>query len=95
MADMQGKISPRLTAPAVLIRLLLGPIIGVAIALLIGLTDLGRSTSIIEASMPTAVFTIILATEFDLHPAAVTGTVVMTTLLSPITVATVITVMRL
>ena len=45
--------------------------------------------------MPTAVFTIILATEFDLHPAAVTGTVVMTTLLSPITVATVITVMRL
>lgn len=45
--------------------------------------------------MPTAVFSIILATEFDLQPEAVTSIVVGSTLLSPLTVATVIAVLGL
>ena len=95
MADLKGNSSLRLAIPAVSLRLVAGPLLGLLIASMLGLTGLGRSTSIIEASMPTAVFTIILATEFDLHPTAVTSIVVLTTLLSPITIATVITVFGL
>jgi predicted permease len=67
----------------------------VAVAGLLGLTGLGRATSIIEASMPTAVITIILATEFDLQPSAVTSIVILTTALSPFTLAATIALLGL
>jgi hypothetical protein len=81
--------------PTVSLRLVIGPLMAVGIAILLGLEGLGRSTSIIEASMPPAVFTTILATEFDLQPTAVTGIVVLSTLLSPLTVAATITLLGL
>jgi predicted permease len=90
MADTNGRLSFRLAAPAILVRLLLGPLVGLLMATLIGLQGLGRSTAIIEASMPPAVFTIILATEFDIKPTAVTNIVVLSTLLSPLTLASTI-----
>lgn len=95
IADLRGGLSWRLAVPAVSVRLLVGPIMGVLVATLLGLQGLSRSTSIIEASMPTAVFTIILATEFGLQPTLVTGIVVISTLLSPLTVATVISLLGL
>jgi len=95
LADLHGRPSLHLTVPALGLRLLIGPLIGVLVAGLIGLTGLSRSVSIIEASMPTAVFTIVLATEFDLEPPAVTSIVVLSTLASPITIATVITILGL
>jgi predicted permease len=95
MASLRGTSDLRLAIPAVSIRLIVGPLIGLLVATVLGLTGLGRSTSIIEASMPTAVFTIILATEFDLQPTAVTSIVVLTTLFSPITVAAAITLFGL
>jgi predicted permease len=45
--------------------------------------------------MPPAVFTIILATEFELEPTAVTSIVMVSTLLSPLTIATTITLLGL
>ena len=95
LADLRTIASWRLAVPALLIRLVGGPLLGVLVATLLGLTGLGRSTSIIEASMPPAVFTIILATEFDLDPPAVTSIVLVTTLLSPLTIATAITLLNL
>ena len=95
LADLRGVTDVRLTLTAVPLRLLIGPLVGVLAAALLGLTGLGRSTSIIEASMPPAVFSIILATEFDLKPPVVTGIVVIATLLSPFTIATVITILGL
>ncbi|HIP72585.1 MAG TPA: AEC family transporter [Anaerolineae bacterium] len=95
LADLRGVTDERLTLTAVPLRLLVGPLVGVLVAAFLGLTGLGRSTSIIEASMPPAVFTIILATEFELKPPVVTGVVVIATLLSPFTIATVITVLGL
>jgi len=95
LADLRGVTDVRLTLTAVPLRLLVGPLVGVLVAAFLGLTGLGRSTSIIEASMPPAVFTIILATEFELKPPVVTGVVVIATLLSPFTIATVITVLGL
>lgn len=95
MADMQVVSDLALALPAVGVRLLAGPLVGLGAAALLGLSGLGRSTSIIEASMPTAVFTIIMATEFDLQPTAVTTVVVLSNLLSPLTVAVVITLLGL
>jgi len=92
IADLRGRAAPlRMMLPAVGLRLLVGPLIGLGIATLLGLSGLGRSTSIIEASMPPAVFTIILATEFDLDGPAVTAVVVTATLISPFTLAAAIT----
>lgn len=95
IADLRGGLSPRLAVPALSVRLLVGPVMGVLVATLLGLQGLSRSTSIIEASMPTAVFTIILATEFGLQPTFVTGIVVVSTLLSPLTVAATISLLGL
>lgn len=91
MADMQGHGEWRLAIPAIGLRLLLAPLVAVGIAGFIGLQGLSRSTAVIEASMPTAVIAIILATEFELQPTAVTSIVIWSTLLSPITISLVIT----
>ena len=95
LADLKQVASLRLALPAIGLRLIVGPLMGLLIATVLGLSGLGRSTSIIEASMPPAVFTIILATEFELEPAAVTSIVLLTTLLSPLTVATAISLLGL
>ena len=95
LADLKTVASLRLALPAIGLRLLIGPLIGLLVATVLGLSGLGRSTSIIESSMPPAVFTIILATEFELEPTAVTSIVMVTTLLSPLTIATTITLLGL
>ena len=95
LADLKTVASLRLALPAIGLRLIIGPLIGLLVATLLGLSGLGRSTSIIESSMPPAVFTIILATEFELEPTAVTSIVMVTTLLSPLTIATTITLLGL
>ena len=95
MADMQGNGALRLTIPAIGLRLLVGPLVAVLVAGLVGLQGLSRSVGIIEASMPTAVITIILATEFELQPTAVTSIVIGSTLLSPITLSLMITLLGL
>ncbi len=95
LADWNGVSSLRLTLPAVAMRLLVGPLVGFLVAMMVGLEGVGRSTSIIETSMPTAVFAIVLATEFELQPAAVTSIVLLSTLISPLTVAATISLLRL
>lgn len=99
IADMgnvpDGRPSLRLAVPAISLRLLVGPLVAVTVAGLLGFTGLDRSVAIIEASMPSAVLVIVLATEFGLVPAAVTAIVVLGTLISPLTVATVIAVLGL
>jgi malate permease and related proteins len=95
MADLHGQFNWRLAVPAISLRLLLGPVLAVLLAGLLNLQGLSRATAIIEASMPTAVITIILATEFDLQPTAVTSIVVLSTLLSPLTLALTINLLGL
>jgi predicted permease len=95
IADLKSITRVRLAIPASMIRLLIGPVVAVLVAGFIGLQGLSRATSIIEASMPTAVITTILATEFDVRPGLVTSTVVLSTLLSAITLPLVITLLSL
>ena len=95
LADWNGVSSLKLALPAVAMRLIVGPLVGLFVAMLVGLEGVGRSTSIIETSMPTAVFAIVLATEFELQPAAVTSIVLLSTLISPLTVAATISLLGL
>jgi predicted permease len=75
-------------------RLLLAPLIAVPLAGIMGLTGLAEQVSIIEASMPSAVFTIILALEFNLALDLTTGVVFITTFISPTTLIPLISYLR-
>lgn len=66
-------------------RLILSPLIAVGLSLAINMQGVALQAAVLEAAMPSAVMTIILATEFDAEPAFVTTVVTTTTLLSPLT----------
>jgi hypothetical protein len=95
IADLKSLERIQLALPVSLIRLLVAPVIAVLIAALLNLEGLARSTSIIEASMPTAVLMTIIATEFEIRPAFVTSTVVLSTVLSAFTLPAVISLLSL
>jgi predicted permease len=90
LADMKALDKAWLALPASLLRLVGGALVGLAFAGLLGLQGLSRATSIIEASTPTAVIVTIVAGEYDLLPERVTSVVVLSTLLSPLSLALVI-----
>lgn len=66
------------------VRLLVGPAIAIGLSLLFNLRGPAQQAAVTEASMPTAVMSTALATEFDLEPGFVTTVVTTTTLLSPL-----------
>jgi len=70
---------------ATLVRLVVAPVVALVLAAWCGLTGVTRQTCITEASMPTAVTTIILATEFEAEPQFVAGVVFASTLASIVT----------
>lgn len=75
----------RVVGVSVFIRLILGPVIGLGLASLFGMQGIARQANVVEASMPTAVATTVLATEYNLNPSLVTSIVFISTLLSPLT----------
>ncbi len=66
-------------------RLLGGMGVGLLMAAIFGLQGMAYNAGVLESSMPTAVLSTILATEFDAEPAFVTSAVFSSTLLSPLT----------
>ena len=81
---------PRVVGAAVALSLIVCPIIGFALALLLGFSGAARAAAITLASMPAAVVTTVLALEFDLDSSFVTSTVFVSTLLSPLTLVPII-----
>ena len=75
------------------VRLLGGPILAAILAIPFGLTGLERNTGILQASMPAAVLTVIIALEYDLVPGLVTTTVLFSTLASLVTLTIVLTLL--
>jgi len=67
-------------------RLLVSPLLALALGLIIGLSGPVRQAATLEAAMPTAVLTTVLATEYNARPTFVTAAVFVTTLLSPLTI---------
>lgn len=69
----------------VLAKLVLGPLVGILLAGWFGLQGPARQGSVIEAAMPAAVATTVIATEYKLEPSLVTAIVFLGTALSPLT----------
>ena len=76
---------PDMVAVAALLSLVATPLAAFGIAHLLGLKGAAFQAGVLQASMPTAVITTILALEFNVAPNFVTSVVCVTTLLSPIT----------
>ncbi len=76
-----------LLATGTVLRLIASPIIAVIIASLMNLTGDTRTAFIMQASMPTAVVTLVLSTQFDLDRDLALGFIFISTLLSPITLS--------
>ncbi len=82
-AQWTGQIKALVTA--VVLRMLAAPGLGFLLAPLFGLQGLAYNAGMLESAMPSAVLTIVLATEYNAQPAFVTFVVFVTTLLSPFT----------
>jgi len=76
---------PVAVGAAVVLSLFVTPLIAFGLAWTLGLTGAARQAAIIEASMPAAVITTVLALEFNLDANFSTSVVFFTTLLSPVT----------
>jgi predicted permease len=85
---------PVAVGAAVVLSLVVAPIIAFGLSAALGLTGAARQAAIIEASMPAAVITTVLALEFDLDAGFSTSVVFFTTLLSPITLVVLIAYLR-
>jgi len=75
----------KLIGVAVLLQLVVAPLVGLALAGVLGLEGVTRQAAVVEAAMPTAVITTILAVEYELDAPFITATVILSTLLSPLT----------
>lgn len=77
-------------ATAVALSILVTPLLGWGFARLLGLEGAAFQAAVIQASMPAAVVTTILALQYEVAPSFVTSVVVISTLLSPFTVTWII-----
>jgi predicted permease len=73
-----------------IMRIIIGPLIGWSLSLLFRLNGPARQAGITDASLPAAVMTTILATEYNLEPSLVTAIVFTSTILSPLTLTPVL-----
>jgi predicted permease len=69
----------------VVFRLIVGPLVGLGTAALLGVTGVARQDGITDAGMPSAVMTTVLASEYQLEPSLVSTIVFISTILSPLT----------
>jgi predicted permease len=81
---------PAAVAVAVALSLAVSPVVGVGLAILLGLSGPARQAAILLASMPAAVVTTVLALEFDLDPNFATSVVFVSTVLSPFSLVLII-----
>ncbi len=84
----------RLVSLGITMRLLVSPFVAAIIALLVGLNDTAMVALIMQASMPVAVVTIILATEYELDRQLSLSMILASTLISPVTLSLLIFVLR-
>jgi len=85
LSKIEWSNSWRALGLGVSIKLLAGPLVGLLIAGLLGLSGHTRQGTVIEAAMPAAVATTVVATEYKLEPSLVTAIVFLGTIFSPLT----------
>jgi malate permease and related proteins len=74
-----------LISASAFLQLVVAPLIALLLAHWMGLTGTARQAGVLQASMPAAVVTTVLAVQYDLDKTLVSGVVVLTTILSPLT----------
>ncbi len=79
----EGQAAPLILTGSM--RLLIAPALAFGMTRLFGMSGPAYQAVVLEAAMPVAVMTTILATEFEAQPSFVTTAVLVTTLLSPFT----------
>ena len=92
IAGTSGIQDARLVATAVFTRLIVGPIIGWLLVTALGVEGVARGVLIVGSAMPTAVFTILTATQFNARPRLVSDAVVASTVVSIVTVTAVLAI---
>jgi predicted permease len=90
VAGSSGVERPALVSLAAFVRLVIGTLVGWLLAVALGIEGVARDVMIVGAAMPTAVFTILTATQFDARPKFVSDVVVVSTLASIVTVTVVL-----
>ena len=88
---LDGKIGPIALASAT--RLLAAPLVGFALAALLGVEGLAKQASIIEISTPAAMLSAIYATEYGSDSQFATAVVLVTSLASAITLSYLLTIL--
>jgi malate permease and related proteins len=81
-------------AIAVALSLLVSPLLAFPLATAVGLSGPAFEAGVLQAAMPAAIVTTILAIEFDLDASFPTSVVFVSTLLSPLTVTVLIALLR-
>ncbi|MDP1716190.1 MAG: AEC family transporter [Anaerolineales bacterium] len=85
LTKIQWSHNFRALGVGVLTKLILGPIVGLLLASLFDLQGHTHQGSVVEAAMPAAVATTVIASEYKLEPSLVTAIVFLGTILSPLT----------
>jgi predicted permease len=85
LTRIQWSHSFRALGLGVATKLLLGPLVGLLLSRLFGMHGTVYQGNVLEAAMPAAVATTVVATEYNLEPALVTAIVFLGTALSPLT----------
>lgn len=78
---------PRTVAAGVTLKLVVAPFVAFGIAALLGVSGPGFTAFLVQASTPTAVLTLIFASEFDLDRDLALNLIMTATLLSPVTLS--------
>jgi malate permease and related proteins len=91
-SSLRGASAPLLVGSG--LRLLGGMAAGLICAPLFALHGAARQAAIFESSMPTAVITSILASEYGVEPGLVSSVILLTTLLSPLTLTPLLAALR-
>jgi len=78
-----GNLKPLVLAVGA--RLVAAPLVALALSPIFGFQGLALQAGVLQASMPSAVLTTVIATEYNSEPSFVTAAVFMSTVLSPLT----------
>lgn len=76
----------RIIGVASAMRLVLAPVLAIALVIPLGLSGLPRQVAVVETAVPTAVMASIIASQFEVEPNLVASIVLSTSLLSLVTV---------
>lgn len=90
LAGMKRELPNRLVGVPIVTKLIVAPVAALAGVTIVGLAGVESKVVILQAAMPAAVFTSLIALEHDLEPDFVTSVVLVSTLVSAATLPVVI-----